>query len=121
MEAYSQNCMIANAVCEILPDAKVIYLETKGVVKGAVIKIQRDDRLFMITLSKEVYRKMQDFDVGFTLAGLETAKELREHIQPFSFEITIPKALIDCIGDTRLYKILSESKTLCHADPFETI
>lgn len=118
---YTESCMIALAVREILPDAKVVYITRDNVDKGAVIKcpvynnpstLQR----ISIRLPREAFLKMREFDItevccidGHIINGIQ---EARRRIKPFEFEIFIPHVLIDMIGISQVYKILSESSTL---------
>lgn len=113
--------MVSNAVKEIFPNAKAIYHQRGEAPKGAAIKIVQGDGIFVLPLPGLVYRKMMQFDAGFQMGGLESAKEIRDTIEPFEFELTIPKRLIDLIGISQIYKALSESKVLELANTYETI
>lgn len=121
MELYSRNCMISNAVKEIFHDTTTIYHQRDQAPRGAAIKIREGGCMFILPLPSEVYRRMVQFDAGFKLGGLEQAHELRDEIEPFEFELNIPKRLIHLIGINQVYKILSESKILELAKAYETV
>lgn len=125
--------MIALAIRDILPEARVLYAIRNNIPHRALIryllppnylKTLHPDypKMVYINLPREVFRAMLIFDTGAAKTEIkydalvvdENLVEARKLIKPFEFEINIPNVLIDMIGISQVYKILSESRTLEH-------
>lgn len=93
---YVSNCMVATALKGMFPTATVgsFWLCLISGVPTSTVKI-----------SDFLQSKIDDFD---RCSNMEDVMNLPE----FSFEIEVPSAVIDKIGISSAYKILSESKTL---------
>jgi hypothetical protein len=98
------NCAIGEAVNELLPGAWVspsairIYKSHEQMLRGGEIH--------EIDLPTEAIAFIPRFD------ALKSNPEARLELPELSFEIELPEGLINEIGISQAYKILSESKTL---------
>jgi hypothetical protein len=112
-----ENCMVACAVRDIFPNAVVgkqyelddvatWNISPFGVVSDDDAFFQSVVRSTFIPIPKAVVPKIQHFD------SLRYDPSARLDIEEFSFEVTVPTEVIDKIGISSAYKILSESKTL---------
>lgn len=112
---YGINCAIAEAVREILPYSVTnanhinVYSEPAFThwVKydlGSYDRPHESIAIAFIPLPEEAVNFVADFDIKLSAA--------RVLMEPISFEIDIPMDLIEQIGISEAYKILSESKTL---------
>lgn len=134
----TRHCAIAEAVRDIFPYAEVTYRGEEDdyiAGPGALIKVW----LFkpgegvgsvLINLPREAYDFMQHFDYPFDGISIEPSDvtlkvagrmRYRMNLPETSFDIEVPSILIDHIGISEVYKILSESKTVVLATEFVSI
>src|SRR6478752_4345288 len=98
------NCAIALAVRDLFPTAQV---ECDSIELIADAEYSNADNYCSLP------QEAQDFIDQFDEADPFT----RENMDPFSFEIEVPEFVIQQIGLSQIYKVLSESKTLEHVNP----
>lgn len=103
----ASNCAIALAVRDLFPKAlvrtrSVNLLGYLGVNDEFVIVPQPDKSILPF--------KALDFILDFDC--LSDNPELRVKLEPIEFELEIPDYVIEQIGISQCYKVLSESKTL---------
>jgi hypothetical protein len=108
-----QNCMVAVAIYDLFPEASVYqfaicftesacdYYERNCFSEGK--KFNNEE---LVKLPFSVTEQIKKFDELFS------APEKRLLLPEFSFEIEVPSSVIDKIGISQAYKVLSESKTL---------
>lgn len=97
--AVGANCAFALAVREIWPNASIgdriyPYYFPEG-------NIERQ-----IAISDEAWGYIKKFDL------LRQTPEMRLELPEQSFEIDVPHSILEKVGISEVYKILSESKTL---------
>lgn len=97
----SKNCGIAVAVQEIFPNCQVTYDGDFGHLPVIYLGWERK-----IKLPKEAEDFMKAFD------KLEETPSERLNLPEISFDIDVPDNIIQSIGISQVYKVLSESKTL---------
>lgn len=114
------NCAIALAVREIFPNSwtrsAFIHILDMNQLNDTKIKEPKKSfgnlidefTLFMIQLPEEAQIFIDEFDSN----GIKERLEM----EPISFEIDVPDELINEIGISQVFKILSESKTLEHVN-----
>jgi len=96
----TKNCAIALAIIDILPDVEVSFVEIYVPYSYEIEKCIR------IPIPIEATKFIREFD------RLKDFPEKRMLMPEFSFEIEVPIEIIEKIGISDVYKILSESKTL---------
>lgn len=92
------NCAIAVAVREIFPQASV------GL--NTIAPISKEEGLERISLPITAVSFISTFD------SLYHTPAKRLELPEFSFEIDVPYSILEKVGISEVYKILSESKTL---------
>jgi hypothetical protein len=103
---YGSNCAIAVAVRELFPSACV---GASGMCIGddyIINRLRVERQIYDVTHSQAV----SDFIWGFD--HLWNSPEERLNLPELSFEIEVPDSVIQSIGISEVYRILSESKTL---------
>lgn len=95
-----ENCAVSEAVREIFPRAYTIILNIYPFPNS--LDDLGPERIHLPWQATE-------FILSFDRAATD---ELRAALQPISFEIEVPDSVIEQIGISQVYKILSESKTL---------
>jgi hypothetical protein len=86
----------------------------------------------MVMLPKEAYRFMQEFDCPSSLAVYHLTEDKiemdktavikeRMRMPEISFIVDLPQSIIDFVGQSDVYKTLSESRTLELADNYVSI
>lgn len=90
------NCAVAKAIRRLLPDARV--------TSDLLYPLGESDPITCIELPNEAKKFIKSFD------SLNAANRVK--MNPIQFEIVLPNTVIDQIGISSAYKILSESKTL---------
>ena len=111
-EQINSNCAIALAVREIMPQAHVtgwfivptdeLYNEFDKKYTTSMRCVQGDERV--INLPETAMNFISKFDCK--------SPEFRVQMDEISFEIDVPNEVIDMIGLSEVYRVLSESKTL---------
>lgn len=119
--AFGINCAIAAAIREMFPHSITgnrmlsIYTEENFIkLLNNPFNLYRKDQNVIYTLGYpeiaqiqlpfEAMRFIRTFDI--------TSVEHRMNLEPIQFEINVPNEVIDQIGISTAYKVLSESKTL---------
>lgn len=107
------NCAISYAVRQMFPYAAVhrdsIFFDTSDLLPDlcGFGNLKRTNHDFAI-LPIEAQEFIDEFD--------ESSPEDRLEMQPISFDIDVPASVIEKIGLSEVYRILSESKTLTLAE-----
>lgn len=101
-----RDCAVAEASREIFPTAGVCVdsNDDTGYVIAPFLCAGIDKDIISIQLPKSASRFIREFDCA--------TPERRAAMEPVSFEIDVPSEVIDKIGISEVYRILSESKTL---------
>lgn len=99
-----KNCAISFAVAELFPYAKTFSKRVCLLCSG-----RRPTTDYFVGLPEIAQRFIVKFDT--------TSPPERLRMDPVQFEIHVPDFIIDEIGISQVYKILSESKTLTHVNP----
>ncbi len=92
-----QNCAIAIAVKEIIPNA---YVFKTNIANGPSL-LKTD---YLIALPHEATTFIRYFDMY--------KPERRLQMEPLEFDIILPDSIIDSIGLDEVYEILNKSETL---------
>lgn len=111
---YGINCAIAEAVREILPYA-ITMADSIRIYSEKCFKkwYEREILLYDLPTSKPLESiQLPPNAILFISIFDESQPEERVIMEPFSFEIDIPMDVIEQIGISEAYKILSESRTL---------
>lgn len=95
------NCAISLAVREIFPDSET---------HGDYIELENVEDT--IALPKRAQNFIEKFDEIGCIIDVEATIKKRLAMTPISFKIKVPSKIIDQIGISEVYKILSESRTL---------
>lgn len=100
-----RNCAIGNAICDLFQNAWVsnesVWIFDK--VPDYSMAVSRLSRIKIL---------LPRIATNFIYAFDHKSPEGRVDMQPFSFEIDVPKEVIEMIGIGEVYKVLSESRTL---------
>lgn len=113
----TKYCAIAEAVREIFPDASVHYNDNDDPVitpwpYGIEIPLPIEAKILMNRFDNEI-RLILEKGLELSANDLENRIHFaRTSIEPSSFEIDVPNEIIDLIGISEIYKILSESRSL---------
>lgn len=102
--SVAENCAIALAAQEFFPMCVVSYDDDIEGTPTIFHYPNAGPTSIKMPLPKEAFRFMSNFD--------NSSPEERLLMPEHSFEITVPRSIIDEIGIGQVYKILSESKTL---------
>lgn len=90
------NCAIALAVRELFPKARIgVNVMTFTGDTNDTYELPENAKLFIRAFENLAFRP-----------------SLRLYLEAFSFEMTVPSHVVDQIGISEAYKVLSESKTL---------
>jgi hypothetical protein len=95
-----ENCAVALAVRDIFPKASV---GNRMISWHGGTEVSTEEAIYMPE------------EARLFIKGFDLMKNFPQHrllLEPISFMITVPPAVIDKIGVSQVYKILSESKTL---------
>ena len=105
-KSTSKNCAVAHAVRDIFPRAQVEYdyIHPYGHKEFGVDLSSRSDDPHKIKLPEEAIEFIRDFD--------SLSSKARVNMPPLSFEVDVPKSVINKIGITQVEEILSKSLTL---------
>lgn len=116
---YGENCGISLAIREVFPLSRVrsndiLVFKSEIQRRRQAVTKSIKDAAYRIYLPEVASEFIQEFDgYGYQeLPGVYPYLEARLTMKPISFEIDIPTELIEQIGISEAYKILSESKTL---------
>jgi len=93
----STNCAIALAIRDIFSRASVGVNHFSVLSKNGMVQIE---------LPEKARKFISSFD------GLFITPQARLDLPEMSFEVDVPSELINQIGISQVYKVLSESKTL---------
>ena len=104
----TENCAVALAVRDLFPEARVgfktirFFDNEEKIISELPFEAQLFIRKFDDIRSLRQWKHFSDADVMAT----------REALPEFFFEIDVPQEVIDRIGLSEVYRVLSESKTL---------
>lgn len=98
----TKTCAVSRAIVDLLPDAFVFQMSIRFF--HTFDDYRKSLHYVYISLPNKVHTWIKEFD--------SLTPSARLMMDPIEFEIDIPSNLIDKIGISEVYKVLSESPTL---------
>lgn len=106
---------------ELLPMATVTNNRIRVVTRARYSEGFGLPWVVVIPLPFKAKQAILKFDMIGEGCDKREVMRLRAAMEPFEFEIKIPDRVINDIGISEVYRILSESKTLEHVEKYNTI
>jgi hypothetical protein len=121
--SYSRNCFVALTLRELFPICEVIYsgaiMDVHTCVKLIVYTFEAERVKHSIKLPQNVYDYIQAWDapaldyfqqtIPVEQTHVDFVVKARRALPLISFELDVPDELINSIGISQVYKILSEN------------